>query len=141
MRNFQDSFEARKPSFTSAISICVSGNKKCSFLENLACFVFLKHPFWNSPFCLITDKMRCTFQSHIQNPVKHLKKRIFFILGRVLNTLPLSARKRKLESFILKLPRFLVVINIVTLAFIFHSFDKLRSHSISKKTTFIVHCC
>ena len=80
MRNFQDSFEARKPSFTSAISICVSGDKKCSFLENLACFVFLKHPFWNSPFCLITDKMRCTFQSRIQNSVKHLKLRIFLYL-------------------------------------------------------------
>ena len=26
------------------------------FSENLACFVFLKHPFWDSPFCLITDK-------------------------------------------------------------------------------------
>ena len=26
--------------------VCVSGGKKCSgFLENLACFVFLKHPF------------------------------------------------------------------------------------------------
>ena len=23
------------------------------FLENLACFVFLKHPFWDFPFCLI----------------------------------------------------------------------------------------
>ena len=27
-------------------------NKAC---QNLACFVFLKHPFWDSPFCLITD--------------------------------------------------------------------------------------
>ena len=25
------------------------------FSKNLACFVFLKHPFWDSPFCLITD--------------------------------------------------------------------------------------
>ena len=28
------------------------------FLENLACFVFLKHPFWDSPFCFITDEIR-----------------------------------------------------------------------------------
>ena len=28
------------------------------FSENLACFVFLKHPFWDSPFSLITDDMR-----------------------------------------------------------------------------------
>ena len=27
------------------------------FSENLACFVFLKHPFWDSPFCLITDEL------------------------------------------------------------------------------------
>ena len=25
------------------------------FSENLACFVFLKHLFWDSPFCLITE--------------------------------------------------------------------------------------
>ena len=25
--------------------VCISGGKKCSFLENLTCFVFLKHPF------------------------------------------------------------------------------------------------
>ena len=24
------------------------------FSENLECFAFLKHPFWDSPFCLIT---------------------------------------------------------------------------------------
>ena len=27
------------------------------FSENLTCFVFLKHPFWDSPFCLITDEL------------------------------------------------------------------------------------
>ena len=26
------------------------------FSENLVCFVFLKHPFWDSPLCLITDE-------------------------------------------------------------------------------------
>ena len=31
------------------------GVRNVGFSENLACFVFLKHPFWNSPFCLITD--------------------------------------------------------------------------------------
>ena len=25
----------------------------------LACFTFLKHPFWDSPFCLITDELTC----------------------------------------------------------------------------------
>ena len=31
------------------------GVRKVRFSENLACFVFLKHPFCDSPFCLITD--------------------------------------------------------------------------------------
>ena len=31
------------------------GVRNICFLENLACFVFLKHPFWDSTFGLITD--------------------------------------------------------------------------------------
>ena len=27
------------------------------FLKNLACFVFLKHPFGGFPFCLTTDEL------------------------------------------------------------------------------------
>ena len=38
--------------------VCVSGGKKCSFSENLACLVFLKNPFWDSTFCLITDDIQ-----------------------------------------------------------------------------------
>ena len=34
------------------------GVSNVRFLENLACFVFLKHPFWDSPFCLITNERR-----------------------------------------------------------------------------------
>ena len=33
------------------------GVKNVRFTENLAGFVFLKHPFWDSPFCLITDEL------------------------------------------------------------------------------------
>ena len=32
------------------------GIRNVRFSQNLACFVFLKHPFWDSPFCLITDE-------------------------------------------------------------------------------------
>ena len=32
--------------------------RRTRFLEILACFVFLKYPFWDSPFCLITDDLR-----------------------------------------------------------------------------------
>ena len=31
------------------------GIRNVRFSENLTCFVFLKHPFRDSPFCLITD--------------------------------------------------------------------------------------
>ena len=31
--------------------------KKVRFSENLACFVFLLPPFWDSPFCHITDEV------------------------------------------------------------------------------------
>ena len=32
------------------------GVRNVHFLENLACFVFLKHLFWDTPFYLITDE-------------------------------------------------------------------------------------
>ena len=32
------------------------GVRNVCFLDNLACFVFLKHPFWDSLFCFIKDK-------------------------------------------------------------------------------------
>ena len=37
--------------------VWVSGVKKVRFSGNLACFVFLKHPFWDSPFWLITNEL------------------------------------------------------------------------------------
>ena len=33
------------------------GVRNVHFSENLMCFIFLKHPFWDSPFCLITDDL------------------------------------------------------------------------------------
>ena len=36
--------------------VCLLGGKKCSFFENWTYFVFLKCPFGDSPFCLITDE-------------------------------------------------------------------------------------
>ena len=38
--------------------MCVSWVRNVRFWENLACFVFLKHTFSDSPFCLITDVFR-----------------------------------------------------------------------------------
>ena len=38
-------------------SCAYQGVKDIHFLENLAWFVFLKHLFWDSPFCLITEDL------------------------------------------------------------------------------------
>ena len=37
------------------------GVRNVRFLENLSGFVFLKHPFWDSPFCHITDVFLITW--------------------------------------------------------------------------------
>ena len=47
--------------FYPLIRTCVSGGKNVDFSENLACFIFLKYPFWDQPFCLITDEMKIVF--------------------------------------------------------------------------------
>ena len=33
------------------------GVRNIHFSGNFVCFVFLKHPFWDSPFCLINEKL------------------------------------------------------------------------------------
>ena len=40
------------------VLVCVSEVRNVRFSENLAWFVFLKHPSWDFPFCLITDDFR-----------------------------------------------------------------------------------
>ena len=42
---------------TRHVHVHVKGVRNVHFSENLACFVFLKHPFWDSPFCLIADEL------------------------------------------------------------------------------------
>ena len=50
----------------SLICACAyQGVRNVRFSENLACFVFLKHPFWDSPFCLITNNMYITVRCAI----------------------------------------------------------------------------
>ena len=40
-----------------ALRTCAyQGVRNNRFSENLTCFVFLKHPFWDSPFFLITGE-------------------------------------------------------------------------------------
>ena len=46
--------------------VWVSWGKNVRFSENLACFVFLKHPFWDSPFCIITDGFQIQASSKLR---------------------------------------------------------------------------
>ena len=45
-----------------------------NFSENLACFVFLRNPFWDSPFRLITDNIKLTMWT---NPVQSTILKMF----------------------------------------------------------------
>ena len=42
------------------ITCAYQGIRNVCFSEILACLAFLKHPFWDSPFCLITDELFIT---------------------------------------------------------------------------------
>ena len=66
------------------------------FSENLTCFVFLKHPFWDSPFCLITDELdyacafkkrscRCESYSHMVYKVLYKNSFLVFYYQCVAN--------------------------------------------------------
>ena len=46
-------------------SCAYQGVKNVRFSENLSCFVFLKYPFWDSPFCLITDELLTLNNFHV----------------------------------------------------------------------------
>ena len=61
-------------------NVCFSGN--------LACFVFLKDPFWDSPFWLITDDTGIKYQGSLienlvkkKNSLKHLYFCVVFYLA------------------------------------------------------------
>ena len=41
----------------------ISYQRNVRFSENLACFVFMKHPFWDSLFCLITGENNKIYSS------------------------------------------------------------------------------
>ena len=42
---------------TNTRTCAYQGVRNVRFSENLARFVFLKHPFWDMSFCLITDEV------------------------------------------------------------------------------------
>ena len=44
--------------------VCISDSKKYLLFGKFGGFVFLNYPFWNLPFCLITDEMTKLFEVH-----------------------------------------------------------------------------
>ena len=48
------------------------GVRNVRFSENLVCFVFLKNPFWDLSFCLITDDSSSTQRTERERKVKPL---------------------------------------------------------------------
>ena len=61
--------KSQNVSFTCAYQ----GVRKVRFSEDLVCFVFLKHPFWDSHFCLISDELH----NNIFHQVVNLKTKAF----------------------------------------------------------------
>ena len=57
------------------------------FSENLPCFVFLKYPIWDSPFCLITEKLILCSQDCQQNKIEKMHKEFLLYL---ISLLPIS---------------------------------------------------
>ena len=49
------------------------GVRNVPFSENLLSFVFLKDPFWDSPFCLITDELKINEVLRTQNCINILQ--------------------------------------------------------------------
>ena len=52
--------------------LCESGRGDVRFSENLARFVFLKHPFRDSPFCIITNALLIRKTDHINTNLNYL---------------------------------------------------------------------
>ena len=70
------------------------------FSENLACLVFLKHPFWDSPFWLGSDDFPFTFadllnKSKIRQLLGHLTKNPILSLLRIFSRKGPSKLRRK----------------------------------------------
>ena len=60
------------------------GMRKVHFSENLVCSVFLSPMFWDSHFCVITDKLYCKLD---KQKLKHNENREMLIICSV-NNLP-----------------------------------------------------
>ena len=88
------------------IRMCAyQGVRNVAFSENLRCFDFLKHPSWDSPFCLNTNDLvlsTTSFQNHLRDMItvtskcSFLKQKNEFYKGT--NKKPLSWITSKNQS-------------------------------------------
>ena len=62
------------------VRVSIRGVRNVRFSENLACFDFLKHPFWDLPLCLITDVI-CKLQLIFSSTTGDLQMIHMFWLG------------------------------------------------------------
>ena len=75
---------------TKTSTCAYQGVRNIRFSENLACFVFLKHPFWYSPFCFITDEIvnlnfqELSYSQWVQNTIFPDGNIFFSILWEIL---------------------------------------------------------
>ena len=72
------------------------------FSKNLARFAFLLHPFWDSYFCLITDKLRKCFETFSKTLLSGKVENLVKSCGKIgLNAIIYSARTQlfKLNPF------------------------------------------
>ena len=94
-------FKKTKPNFLKSISyslICTrtsayQGVKNVCFSQNLACFIFLKHPFWDSPFYFITDEINKNVKGKIL--LRKIWQQLWMFLCCFLRTLKWALRTPK----------------------------------------------
>ena len=90
-RVFQEN-KARQIFRTFLVFTCAyQGLRSIRFSENLACFVFLNNPFWDSSFCLITDAL--WYKSHMWNTT-------FFMRNVKLHQVPVQGQSEHEEMFL-----------------------------------------
>ena len=65
--------KTKQGKFSEKRTCAYQGVRNLCFSEKLACFVFLKHPFWDSPFCLITHDMWEILQIESPDAAQNLK--------------------------------------------------------------------
>ena len=78
------------------------GVKNVHFSENLACFLFLKHPFWDLPFCLINYEIDSQYPNIklFEYSFLHYMHRLSFMYTRLLITAELQLASYLKETLV-----------------------------------------